>query len=42
MYRLFKTHNIRKSYEVDAKTIKFFAKALGYNADSDKQIENSA
>lgn len=31
----------RKSYEVDAKTIKFFAKALGYNADSDKQIENS-
>lgn len=31
----------RKSYEVDVKTVKFFAKALGYNADSDKQIENS-
>ncbi len=31
----------RKSYEVDAKTVKFFAKALGYNADTDKQIENS-
>ncbi len=31
----------RNNYDVDAKTIKFFVKALGYSADNDKQIENS-